>query len=149
MSRPSNTGKLAAWRKRLRRFSRSGMTVARFCDHENVSVFSFYYWRRKLDSPQRDSISPGQATSGGRTIERDPKKARHAAFRQVTVVPAIVPSSAGVAILLPGGTRIEVGAGHLDTVRAVIAEVTATTYLPPGSRATVDGIGNLEIEVTR
>ena len=45
------------WRERLRRFPRSGLTVARFCDEEGVSVASYYAWRRRLceSTTRRDS----------------------------------------------------------------------------------------------
>ena len=110
MSRPSDPKKLAVWRERFERLSRSGLTVARFCARERVSVASFYHWRRKL----------GQAALRRRV------PARRGIFRQVTVVPAppaVIPTASRVSIQLPCGTRIEVHAEHLDAVRAVVGEV--------------------------
>ena len=124
MARCSDAGKHADWRKRLERFWHLGLTVARFCSGERVSVASFYHWRKKL----------GQATLRRRV------PVRPGVFRQVAVVPAahaVVPAAlavapaapAGVAaasrvsIQLPCGPRIGVDAAHLDAVRAVIAEV--------------------------
>ena len=117
MARRSDAGKDAKWRKRLERFTRSGLTVARFCDGERVSVASFYYWRKKL----------------GETASRRRTRSRLGVFRQVAVVPAPpamipdtlaeVPASSRISIQLPCGTRIEVDAGHLDAVRAVVGEV--------------------------
>ena len=46
MARSSDSGKVVAWRGRIRRFGRSGMTVVRFCRKEGVSTASFYRWRR-------------------------------------------------------------------------------------------------------
>ena len=48
MSRHSDPRKTAAWERRIARFSDSGLTVARFCDREGVSVATFHYWQRKL-----------------------------------------------------------------------------------------------------
>ena len=117
MARCSDTGKHAEWRKRLERFSRSELTVARFCSGERVSVASFYHWRKKL----------GQAALRRRV------PARPGTFRQIAVVPAVsglvpalptvVPAASRVSIQLPCGTRIEVDAEHLDVVRAVVGEV--------------------------
>lgn len=119
MSRPSDPKKLAVWRERFERLSRSGLTVARFCARERVSVALFYHWRKKL----------GQAALRRRV------PARRGIFRQVTVVPVpplVVPTAPGVApspavssvsIQLPCGTRIEVHAEHLDAVRAVVGEL--------------------------
>jgi hypothetical protein len=111
MARRTDTEKQAEWRKRFERFSRCGLTVARFCGGERVSVASFYHWRKKL----------------GQTALRRRAPARPGIFRQVAVVPAPpagVPAASRVSIQLPCGTRIEVDAEHLDAVRAVVSEVT-------------------------
>jgi hypothetical protein len=124
MVRRSDFEKRVEWDERLGRFSRCGLTVARFCRGERVSVASFYYWRKKLQQAARRGRMP----------------ARPGVFRQVTVVPAppamvsarpavVSAASAGdpgaptVSIQLPCGTRIELDVDHLDAVRAVIAEV--------------------------
>ena len=110
MSRPSDPKKLAVWRERLERFSRSGLTVARFCGGERVSIASFYLWRKKL----------------GHKSRRRRVSNRRGAFQPVAVVPValgVVPEPAAICIQLPCGTRIEVGAEALDAVRAVVAEV--------------------------
>jgi hypothetical protein len=103
MSRHSDDSAHEAWRRRFERFGKSDLPVAGFCAREGVSVASFYHWRKRL-------MSNG---SGRRPSGRGP------AFQPVAVVPA----TAGVSIYLPCGARIEVGAGDLDTVRAVVAEV--------------------------
>lgn len=111
MSRPSDPKKLAVWRERLERFSCSGLTVARFCGGERVSIASFYLWRKKL----------------GHKGRRRRVTHRRGVFQPVAVVPAalrVVPGSPAICIQLPCGTRIEVGAENLDAVRAVVAEVT-------------------------
>ena len=110
MARCSDIGKHAEWRRRLERFSRSELTVARFCSGERVSVASFYHWRKKL----------------GQAVLRRRVPARPGIFRQIAVVPAlptVVPAASRVSIQLPCGTRIEVDAEHLDVVRAVVGEV--------------------------
>jgi len=122
MSRPSDPKKLAVWGERFERLSHSGLTVARFCAGERVSVASFYHWRKKL----------------GPAALRRGVPARRGIFRPVTVVPA----ASGILVQLPGGTRIEVGVEHLDAVRAVIAEVTRADRGPeaeqnPSPRAAI------------
>ncbi len=142
MVRCSDAGEDAKWRKRFERFRRSGLTVARFCDGQRVSVASFYYWRKKL----------------GQTASRRRSRSQPGVFRQVAVNPALlamapavaqdtpavvatppavipatravdpaasagVPASSRIVIQLPCGTRIEVEAGHLDAVRAVVGGV--------------------------
>jgi transposase len=44
----------AVWREIHRRFERSGMSVAQFCEVEGCSVATFYAWRKRLaDSPHQ------------------------------------------------------------------------------------------------
>jgi hypothetical protein len=103
MSRHSADAPRQAWRKRLARFARSGLPVARFCSGEGVSVASFYHWRKKL---ALDTAGPRPAGRGD-------------AFQPLKVIAPL----ASVSIYLPGGTRIEVRAEDLDAVRTVVAEV--------------------------
>ena len=44
----SETSKV--WAERLERFDQADITVAQFCQNENVSKASYYYWRRKIVS---------------------------------------------------------------------------------------------------
>lgn len=55
MGRAAN---VEAWRKRLRRQGRSGLSVAEFCRRENVSPASFYAWRKRLKARKEDSPQP-------------------------------------------------------------------------------------------
>lgn len=98
-----SSGKAAAWRRRVRRFERAGMTVERFCEEEGVSASTFYRWRKKL--------------AGRRTPIRDGNHAT--VFQAVRVTPADTP----LAIQLPGGVRVEVPTANLDAVRAVLGEL--------------------------
>jgi len=113
MSR-SDDGKGEVWSKRFERFSSSGLAVTRFCAVEQVSVASFYYWRKKFgqaDPPRSTRRMPG----GSQQATRPPS-----AFRPISVVPA----TPNVAIHLPCGIRIEVRAEDVGAIRTVIAEVT-------------------------
>ena len=109
------TGKAAVWRERLRRFAASGMTVSRFCHAEGVSVPSFYQWRRKLSSAKAAPASSAPATAS-------PASAARPVFQQVVVTPGAA-ALAGVRVRLASGAEIEVAAGHLDAIRAVIGEL--------------------------
>lgn len=48
MARQASLERKRQWRQRLGRFSRSKLSVAEFCRREQVSVPSFYQWRKKL-----------------------------------------------------------------------------------------------------
>lgn len=45
----SNPIKLQAWKQRFKRFQNSSCSIERFCKNENVSVVSFYYWKKRLE----------------------------------------------------------------------------------------------------
>ena len=119
----SNDPKKAAWReRRFRRFHDSGLPVARFCAAEHVSEASFYYWRKRLGPRKLGRLRRGWAMgvedrAAGRGNPRAITENRNV-FRPVTIVPATY----GVVLRLPGGTRIDVDAEHLDAIRAVVAE---------------------------
>jgi len=142
MARRPDARKRAEWRTRFDRFSRSGVTVPRFCDEERVSVASFYRWRKVL--------GPLAERRRGRRRSRRRGSAPSGVFREIEVAsapPAVVPAGAAVvgaasaevpsgqiasaeivaasrvSIHLPCGTRIEVDAEHLDAVRVVVGEV--------------------------
>ena len=114
MARPSDPKKLALWQGRFRRFLDSGLAVARFCAIEHVSESSFYYWQKKLGP--RALRRPTRVDSRGACAED------RNVFQPVTVMPTRPAAACGVLVRLPGGTRIEIGAAHLDAIRAVVAE---------------------------
>ena len=128
----ARTGTL--WRKRLERFSRSGLSVAQFCSREGVSTSSLYNWRRKLElrTARRRKSQSRPAAPGA--------EPRDGSFQPVTVLPAtpsvvptapaVVSAACHVSIQLPCGTRIDVRAENLDAVRAVVAEVARVDRRP-------------------
>ena len=113
MARSSDSPKAVAWRRRVRRFEHSGLTVVRFCKEEGVSTASFYRWRNRLADqglPMRNAGARRWATTGGVSPP---------AFQPVRVTGAEAP----ISIQLPGGVRVEVPAENLDAVRAVLGEL--------------------------
>ena len=113
MARSFDSGKAVAWRRRVRRFGRSGLTVVRFCEEEGVSTASFYRWRNRL------------ADQGPTTRNAD---ARRWATTDGVVPPSfqavrVTGAAASISIQLPGGVRVEVPADNLDAVRALLGEL--------------------------
>jgi len=85
MARSGSLSKRAEWRKRLGRYRRSGLVVARFCRREGISTALFYSWRKRLD---------GAGTAG---------KSELARFQPVRLTGA----DAVMSVHLPGGVRVE------------------------------------------
>ena len=66
----------AVWREVHRRFERSGMTVAEFCEVEGCSVGTFYAWRKRLADRQHQSFAEVLVDErGGAAIEIELSKA--------------------------------------------------------------------------
>lgn len=103
---------LTAWQERLARFEHSELTVAEFCEVENVSVASFYQWRRRLEG-QAGSVS-AKRRGGGEFIAVRLRSA---------------PQTARLS--LPGGATIELPSGleaaRLRELIAAVVEVTSQT----------------------
>jgi len=105
MPRSINPGVWEQWRKRLRRFESSGLTVAAYCQSEDVSTAAFYQWRKKLHV---DSCS-GRAT--------------RSAF-----VPVVATSAASAVVLtLVNGVRVELPAHDHGLVQHVIQAAASLT----------------------
>jgi hypothetical protein len=117
MARLSDSGKAVAWRRRIRRFARSALTVARFCEEEGVSTVSFYRWRKRLaKQPTSRTTKPPQPNIG-----------QTPAFQAVRVTTSAI---ASMSIHLPGGTRVDVPMENLDAIRAVLAELVRQDATP-------------------
>jgi hypothetical protein len=136
MGRSTDPKKAALWRTRFQRYPGSGLSVARFCAAEGVSESSFYYWQKKLGPIKRRRLARAEnratrcvdypvrrADRGGLAEDRDACFEDRGLFQPVTVVPA----TSGVVVRLPGGTQIEVAAGQLDAIRAVVAETVSVS----------------------
>jgi len=119
MGRSSDLGKIVAWRRRIRRFSRSGLTVAGFCDEEGVSTASFYRWRNLL-ADDRTSTRDAKATTTRTTGSATTCDADQSPVFQAV---RVMQPDSRMSVRLPDGTRIEVPAERLDTVRAVLGEL--------------------------
>jgi len=100
MARQDDRRKLVEWQRRLRRFEKSGLTVARFCARERVSVPTFWYWRRKCAS---GAASPTVAP---------------AAFKSVEVV-----AGRAVTLRFPAGAVLDIPEDRPDLVRVAIEAV--------------------------
>ena len=102
MSRSAHVRKRSEWLDRLRRFSRSNLSVSEFCRREKVSVPSYYHWRRKL----ADATSEAGA-------RRQP----------ATFIPVQVASSADLQVTFPNGARLTLPAHTRQHVQIFIESI--------------------------
>jgi len=104
---PRDPHKEQFWRRLLRQWRRSGLSIRAFCAQHDLSEPSFYAWRRTL-------------------ADRDPPAP---AFVPVTVLPEPpapttpdAAASSGLELLLPGGRVLRVGAAFdAPTLRRLLA----------------------------
>jgi hypothetical protein len=106
MARQGDQRKFAEWQQRLRRFEKAGLTIARFCARERVSVPTFGYWRRKCAG---GAASPTAAP---------------ASFKSVEVI-----GGRAVTLRFPAGAVLDIPEDRPDLVRVAIEAVTGVT--PP------------------
>jgi transposase-like protein len=66
MGRRLDEGKWKLWERRLAEFRANGSTVTQFCQDEDVSPKTFYYWMRRLNANTTRSKAPGSAKPRGR-----------------------------------------------------------------------------------
>lgn len=64
MARISKSARIQLWLDRLNRHATSGQTVAEFCRHEQVSIPSFYQWKRRLSPRVEACCGPLPKRSG-------------------------------------------------------------------------------------
>ena len=112
MGRQSDPRKAAAWERRIARFGDSGLTVARFCVREGVSIATFHYWQRKI----RDASAGEESWS--------PPALPVARFDPVEVV-----SRQAVTIRFASGAVMEIPEDREDLVKAAVRALSGE--VPP------------------
>ena len=107
MARSMDSPKVLEWRRRLARFKDSRQSVVQFCRDEDVSVPSFYQWRKKLRQPTT-------ALNGmhGALDEASDSVPGFARLRMV--------ASPCLTVRLPGGTQLDVPTADPDVLRRTI-----------------------------
>lgn len=101
-------GKEQHWRRLMKEWRHSGLSVREFCDWQSVSEPSFYFWRREL--AQRNRESSARRTRSAKS----PVAVQTSPFLPVQVIADALPESRAPACLevrLPRGVRLRVPAG--------------------------------------
>ena len=102
--KPRDPHKERFWRRMLRQWRRSGLSVRAFCEQHGLSQPSFYAWRRTLAQRQAHTVAfvPVEV----RTDSLTPPSA----------------AAAGLELVLPGGRVLRIGpAFDAPTLRRLLA----------------------------
>ena len=122
MPRGSSSAKVQEWTERLARFQKSGLSVARFCQREEVSQPSFYQWKKKLlASGQGKTLSGAKAPAASArdtTGFRSARSGESPLFQPLTLMAA----AQAVTIRLPDGSEIQMG-DNLRVIESVIGQL--------------------------
>jgi hypothetical protein len=110
-----------AWRKRMRRFAKSGLTIREFCEQEGLVAHQFSWWRSQLKRRAAES-APRRRTAKRKAATQVARKPKTPAGR---FVPVQVESSSlaqrSVEIVLGQPPRIRITSGFdADLLRQVI-----------------------------
>jgi hypothetical protein len=123
MAHSVDSVKERVWRGRLRRFRKSGLTVARFCRSVRVSDATFYHWQKRL------------AERGCEGTSHRPQPTR--SFLPVRVTAALPPTQGTppVEVHLPNGTRVCLPSGDVAALRVCIQAAGELSIAPVASLA--------------
>lgn len=111
MERSDHASKRELWMRRMQRFARCGLTVAAFCDQEQVSIAAFYQWRRKLRVAGRSeaelSLTPTSLMTGPSPLSKG-------------FVPVQLLHSAVIEVRLRNGITLSLPTGDLEALRLTL-----------------------------
>ena len=98
MTRRNDAVKERKWRRVVRRWRRTGLSIRAFCGAEGIGEHLFYWWRRELARRHQHKTADYKKTAA----------AKSAAFVPVRVV---ADQGAGIEILLRGGQVVRLQSG--------------------------------------
>ena len=105
-----------AWRKRMRQYERSGLTIQAFCDREGLVAHQFSWWRSELK--RRDAKSQADSRSPKKR-GRPRKVGQDAGFIPVQLESPS--TSSAVEVVLDQPPRIRVSSGFdAELLREVV-----------------------------
>jgi hypothetical protein len=112
MARELDLEKRREWEERLRQFRASGLTVARFCASQGLSVNTFYYWSKRVAKP---------GTTARSAARQPPAAGVHQSERGAGT--ASTASGGLVHFRLAAGIEVSVPAHCLDVIRCLAESV--------------------------
>lgn len=115
-----------AWRKRMREYQRSGLTIREFCEQQGVVAHQFCWWRSELKRRDAKSTLMDKRAShkkSARRAKRDDQPSSHASRRFVPVeIQPSLRSDASIEIILDQPPRLRVSSGFdAELLREVVS----------------------------
>ena len=119
MERPSVSPRAGYWQELIDQQRLGGLSIKQFCFEKNVSVASFYQWRRRLTASSDLVGSTGPAT---------PSPASNTAMIPIRLVspPRPQPAPLAVQILTPNGYSLRIDSSTCpEQLRMILEAVQA------------------------
>lgn len=144
MPREFDLAKRKIWRRRLREFERGNESIVEFCRRAGVPVWSFYYWRRRVQHEGIGTTSQRQrhgTRSPAGDARCDHRSRRGRIKPRLKFLPIEIAGRSGIEITgrsgievtgrpsvevyLPNGARVTVPCYDRDAIGAVIAALVS------------------------
>jgi transposase-like protein len=94
------------WRERIAAHERSGLSVKQFCEQQQITEQSFYFWRKRLREGEGESMRFALVDTGA--------------------IRPQAPAEPVLELVLASGERLRIGAGaDATTLRSVLAALRA------------------------
>ncbi len=117
------------WRRTIVRWGKSDLSVRTFCEKEQVSLASFYWWRRELAKREKTRQVSTRTRRAGRSSAKTlpngtVRSRRSPAFVPVRVLPDAftLHGANAIEIVLRSGHQVRVGT---DVNAAALAQIVA------------------------
>jgi hypothetical protein len=141
----SKTERIQIWLDRLQQYARSGQTINEFCQLHQISMASFYQWKRRLapgvpmnrqnrskTSPRRMGTRSAAVSIGTKSPAWKTGMTRHG-FTELVVSNStsrsVLPSSTAPArVNLPGGITIDLGS-QAELVSLIVDRLVAQSLV--------------------
>jgi hypothetical protein len=114
-----------AWRKRMREYARSGLTIRQFCEQEGLVAHQFSWWRSELNRRDAKSTSMVNRASNRKSTQRTKPDNQSLAKTSQRFVPVEIKPSprdeASIEIILDQPPRLRVSSGFdAELLREVV-----------------------------
>lgn len=114
-----------AWRKRMRNYERSGLTIRQFCEQEGIVAHQFSWWRSELKRRGAQSASTDRRASKRKSTQRTDSDNKPLAKTSGRFLPVEIQPSprleASIEIILDQPPRLRVSSGFdAELLREVV-----------------------------
>jgi len=103
--------KRRAWESRFEQFRASGLSIARFCKRQRLSVHTFYYWAKRVGAKSARSSGRGQSPR------------RNGSHMKSSAATCPTAGSALVRFSWHAGVEVSVPADCLSAIRCLVESI--------------------------